>query len=64
MTHNDVRSEPGSRLVVGRILLLKKKVAMYAGQTDDVTNGCFRRVPRARPACFISVTSTVKLLEG
>jgi hypothetical protein len=58
VTHDDVRSEPGSWLVVGMIPLLRKKVAMRAGRSDTGPDGCPARKTRLLHQCY------AKLLEG
>jgi len=58
VTHDDVRSEPGSWMVVGMIPLLRKKVAMRAGRGENGPDGCPARKTRLLHQCY------AKLLEG
>ena len=58
VTHDDVRSEPDSWLVVGMIPLLRKKVATRAGRPYNGPDGCPARKTRLLHQCYS------KLLEG
>ena len=52
VTHDDVRSEPGSWMVVGMIPLLRKKVAMSAGRGENGPDGCPARKTRLLHQCY------------
>jgi len=69
-THDDVRSEPGSWIVIGMIPTFKKKIAQRAGRPKNGPNGCPRRKIHLLHQCYgallsgwNAITANVKILQ-